>query len=1640
MTIFTKPDHQTGSFNPLALKRFKKILKWFFLSLLFLVIAAYIFIQTPFGQNWIAKEVTKKLSKNLDTKVTVKHVSFSLLNNMHLEGLLVEDRLGDTILYAGDAKVRITDWFIFKKEAELKYIGLNNAIIKFQRFDSSGWRQQFLFDFFGSSKSSNKKEGGIKFNLKQADLKNITFIKKDKWLGDDLTITLSELNLEADKLSLSGNQYEINSLVLKNPVVNISNYKKLKPKDSLTIKDVIEEVVAPVNSTAKSKTLIKIGNLKIINGTFRTDKETARAPFNYFDGQHILFTNINADLANARFEGDTVFSTLTLAAKERSGLDVKNLSANVKLTPQGMSFDNLLLQTNRSTLRHYFAMSYDDMSDMGDFIHKVKMTAVFDSSYIDSDDIAFFAPNLKTWKKKISLKGKVRGQVDDLIGRDMLIQAGSSTLLNGDITLTGLPDINQTFIDFKANNFKTTYSDAIAIIPSLKKITNPRLSRIQYVNFAGSFTGFIRDFVTYGTIQTNLGTVKSDLNMKLPQGQAPVYSGKIETANFRLGEFLGDGNIGTVSLDATIKGIGFTEKNRNVLVDGSIAHIDYKNYRYKDIAIKGKLDKKMFEGVASIHDPNVDLQMDGKIDFNAKTPKFDLRSGITTIDLRKLGFTKDSVQFRGNLDVNFDGSSLENFVGRASISQAEIVNGSLRLPFDSLILNSVYENGVKKLTALANEFDATIEGDFKVNALPDAVTYLLNKYYPSYIKAPRKFPAGQNFTFDITTYYIDDYMQLLNKKLTGFNNSHFSGGLNTNTSELTLNISMPQYKFGQYNFDDVNIKAIGNSDSLYIVGETRNININDSLNIPFTQFTINAHNDISRVSIQTGANQTVEKADINAVVQTFADGVEINFEPSDFSINGKVWAINKDGVLRFRKNSPADGNLILSEGNQSIELVTERSTGGNWSNLKAKISNLNLGDIQPFILPMNRLEGLLSGNILIENPGGDIRISSSDIRTQHLRLDNDSLGEINASLSYEKLTKELNIKGSTANQEHNLAFDGKLFIGDKEKEKNNKIALKAKMFEIKILERFLGTLFSDMQGFLTGDIDLEGAFNRLAITGKGKLQNAGLRVNFTQCFYKIKDTEISLTPEEINLDGIVLTDTATKNPIYIRGGIEHNSFRNMFYNLDITTRKPGTTGDASNKPVLLINTTYKDNKQFYGKVFGTASLSLAGAQRDMFMTIDAAASEIDSSFITLPPAASRESGIAEFLVERKYGREMNDTDVAKNSNNITYDVRITANPAVNVTVQIDELTGDQVRGRGTGTLNIRSGTSAPLSLRGRFDIDEGDYLFTFQSLFKKPFKLRKGGNNFISWDGDPYKAQVNIDAYYEAVNVSFAPLADKLSLGNSGLATDRGNVYVLANMRGELFKPEFAFKLDFPETNRIKNDPSLALSVQQLESDVNEINKQVAFLIVLNSFAPPDINTDFFANTIRDGVTQSAYSSISGLLFNEINKAINNAFAKIFNNRVGFNLTSSLYNRNLLETNNSGLTPNLGINIPISITDRFSIKVGSTIDLGYEGSATNTTTSDVLRLLPDVSLEWLLNAKGTLRASIFYRENNDNLTATSNGNIGKARRVGANLSYRKDSDNFWGLFFRRKDKQVPLPTEPPPTTEIKKEEPILKAD
>jgi hypothetical protein len=756
-------------------------------------------------------------------------------------------------------------------------------------------------------------------------------------------------------------------------------------------------------------------------------------------------------------------------------------------------------------------------------------------------------------------------------------------------------------------------------------------------------------------------------------------------------------------------------------------------------------------------------------------------------------------------------------------------------------------------------------------------------------------------------------------------------------------------------------------------------------------------------------------------VQVYEDGVKIKFDTSSFALNGKTWTIDKNGELQFGKNSVALGQLFLHEGEQEIRLSTEPSVKGNWNDMNIVLKKVNIGDFSPFILPKNRLEGMASGKIKVEDPYKKFNVTAN-LRTDELRLDNDSLGSVTANADYNNETGELIANGKNLDPDHKMDFNLHLYLKDTANKFEDEINLDPDNYPVKILERFIGSLFSDLQGYATGKLKIIGEGDDRKYIGRARLHDAGLKVSFTKCFYKIEDTDIELKPTQIDLDGIILRDPVSGNPVYLNGNIQHHSFRDMFFDLTVSTRKPNTRGNENNKPVLLLNTTNIDNNQFYGKIKGTGSLSLTGHESEIYMKIDAIASSKDSSYITIPSTHSRESGIADFLVERKYGHELSDSAAKAKASNITYDADVTANPMVNFKIILDELTGDEIKGHGRGDLNIKSGSSEPLSLNGNFDIEDGNYFFTFQSFFKKSFEIKKGENNFIKWSGDPNKAKIHFDAVYKADKVSFAPLVISLQL-DPNISRARGDVYVVASLSNDLFKPDIKFSLDFPPSSPAVTDPTLAFNIRQIEKNPNDINKQVTYLIVFNSFAPSELGSAGTGTGINFG--EIATNTISGIFLGVINNELNKILSKLLKNdkyRVSF--TGSLYNRNLIDPNNKTAL-NLGSNVNVSIgrsffNDRFTINFGG----GFEAPLQQTNIQQTIQLLPDVTMEWLINQSGTIRASFFYRENTDYLTTTTSGGPGRARRYGGSIAYRTEFDKPGELFGKKKSsKKQKLPQQ-----------------
>src|SRR6185503_9564945 len=372
------------------------------------------------------------------------------------------------------------------------------------------------------------------------------------------------------------------------------------------------------------------------------------------------------------------------------------------------------------------------------------------------------------------------------------------------------------------------------------------------------------------------------------------------------------------------------------------------------------------------------------------------------------------------------------------------------------MVNSEYIDGVKNLTVRSNEIEGSIIGDFSLSELPNAFKLFLNKYYPAYITEPVNRIRDQSFTFNIKTNYVSDLLNLFDTTIQGFNNAEITGRLDTRQNQLELNTYVPAFAYKNLEFQNVNVKGNGSFQNLSISTTIDHLKVSDSLSFPFTQIDLFARNDSTNVRLITESdNKNIQGGSINALVRTFDDGFAVKFDTSNFVLNGKRWAIEENGELEMRSNKVSYGEIVLKESNQEVRIRTHPSDLGEGNDIKVDLKNFNIGDITTFFVKTNKIEGLVSGDITVEDPTKNFHVSS-DLVTEQLRVDKDSLGQIMVHADYSNTTGKLTANGKTMNPNEKLDFDMSLFLKNLPPDVNNVINVRAERYPVKIAERFIG--------------------------------------------------------------------------------------------------------------------------------------------------------------------------------------------------------------------------------------------------------------------------------------------------------------------------------------------------------------------------------------------------------------------------------------------------------------------------------------------------------------------------------------------------------------------------------------------------------
>jgi len=1523
--------------------------------------------------------------------VTVGGLQFRLLNKVGMQDVLVRDQQGDTLARIGELQLNVSDWFYFRDVNEIKYVGLKDVYARAYRGDSARWNYQFIIDYFSNDKPKQKSSSSFDFSLEEIDLENVRFVQLDLWRGRSMITGVQEMHVSVDKLDLANNKIIIDKVVAVHP-----EFRDLKRAGNWSAADSVKyyEAIAErakniiVDTSQAVPFTVVVNNVELKDGVLEfMNRPYAPSVEGSFDERDIIINDLSGKVENLVLKGDTVVAFAKgLQARERSGLTIKSLDTKFVMDPGKMEFNDLLLQINNSLLGPYYAMRYNSIDDMEDFVEKVRIEARFSNSRLSVKDLGYFTSYLQNHPQVVSLTGNAAGTVSDFVISDMQIGAGQS-LLTGRYSMKGLTDIDRTQIRFDSRNSRILLEDIRPWAPDLDIYTDPMLKKLGATNFDGIFEGTINAFRANGLLVSKAGKVNAKFSYNNSKGEEGGFVADIVDADIDGGYLLDIADLGRINFE----GAAYTNSGRSdaaLQIEGLIKSASYKNYPYQNVLLDGRLFGDSLIAGIDVDDENLSGSMVLNLNLAKKTSAYKASGNLNLANFKPLGFTKDSIVYQGVFDLDFRGTNVDNFVGYARLDQSSIFNGHDIVAFDSLVLNASFDTATQEriVGVHSNNIDVDIKGHYQLSTLHKTFQAYLAKYYPSLIKAPEGAKMDEAVEFSFRTRMVEPYLRLIDSNLTGFNNAALRGKIDVESKVLVLNANIPYGRYKNIQINSLVLGAAGTNDgTLAGLLQLGSLSFNDSLSFPQTRLVLNSNQDTTNLKLMTESAGVLGDAQIEADLITRSNGLEAKFYESSIIFNNKKWLLDEGAFIEVRDQYLIARGIKLTTQNSVIALQTTPSDHGNWNDLIIDSKDVSLNDFLPYFLPEPYIGAQITGRTIVENPLGK-PIIETKVMAKDLVFDQERIGdaEINAVINTiaGKVTGDLITRDSASTMTAKLNIS----LPDEENEKGViDVDLDVDQQQIKFLAGYLNVVFDEFEGLASGKMRIVGPLATPSFIGKLQLKEGVIVPGYTKVRYTVDSANLNFGDNYIDFGNMILRDDKGRRG-EVRGRFYHRFFDSLSFAIGVRT-----------DGMEVLNTRAADNELFYGKAVAKASFDLYGPVENMRIKVSGTPTDSSQLFIKLED--SRESDEADFIVFKQYGREI-ESLVDSTSNNIYIDIDLNANELAEVNVILDPFTNDVIRARGNGNIKISSSTLGATTMNGRYDIEDGYYNYSFQTLIRRPFHIRGDADNYIEWTGDATDAVLNLEADYEANNVSLRTLVSGdqgRTLLDQGAQNYQGDVTVKIYIKGLLSNTDISFGIDFPAGSLMRGNFSANEMLRRIEEDQSELLKQVTYLIVFNSFAPYQQTGGMQAPG-----ADLAINTVSELLSNEMSKILTNVLGQVFNDRsLNVDISTNFYNSAQLIDGNvvaSSSYDRFAVDFNLNksyLNNRIVVNLGSNFDAGI-----NSTTQSGISFLPDISVEFVLTQNRRLRFIIFKKDNLDF--------SGRRNRAGVSISWRKEYDHLFG--------------------------------
>ena len=1388
----------------------------------------------------------------------------------------------------------------------------------------------------------------------------------------DSLLYVHELVASIDSFSIKKQNFTFDQLTLNKTIVKIDidsagtpNYQFLA--DQFMTKDTLKTDSLNLNLALKKFEL----NESKLKYTYRDSSDIKQI---YLDDIFLGITDLEIN------EDKIAFHINRFLMNNQKDFSLNDFSAELEVFPDSVNVKKLHLQTLNSEITE--ANLRIDKSKLGPDLDYEKLKYYLDlkRSKISLKDLSQLVPAIRGMDENIEVMGQFSGTIADLKGKNIELSFGENTRLAFDLYLSGLPEIANTYMHIDLKQSFADLNDLISIkLPDnfpIEQIKIPSsLLDAGIIEYNGNFTGFLSDFVAYGTFRSKWGVLTTDLSFVPTNENKLKINGRLKTVNFQLGQLVQTDLLNLITFNGDIQGLlNQQTQDFKATVSGKIDSVFVNNYQYKNVQLNGDILNKKFDGSLVANDPNLKFHFDGKFDLNVPVPVFNFNILVEKADLKAINlvdtYEKSEISFA--LNANFTGNNIDNLAGSIHFTEGNFRNENGELIFDNFDLKTYNEN--EPVLEIRSDFlDADIRGQYQLHNLHNTIKEIIIHFLPSCGLTYPALRSQNNFDFKFILKDINRFTQVLVPDLK-MNPAEIVGSINSDKNTLTLNATFPEIQYQSTVFHKFTVN-IDTDSKFNMRNKIEEIGIGDQFKVYNLSLISDAAGDVLESKMAwTNYGSVSYSGSVNTSAKFSAQKnyphVDISVKPSRLFLADSLWQINS-ALITVDSSVVKINKLKLWNKNQSVTadgIIDKSQT----NKLNIYFDQIDLSSLNRLIAEDLELKGELDGNLSVF----DIYQRSlflTDLKIADLSLLGQSIGDASVQSRWDPDAEEINAELLVkSDQKISLQAFG-IYNPGKD---SLSIDTNFDHFSILILQPLLGSSFANIHGNATGKVRISGSPEHIMHNGALYASNAGLMLSDMQVNYNLSDS-VRFSGDKIIFPDIEISDDYGNTGIF-SGSIQHQSFSKMIYDMSVKSKR-----------IMVINTTPDVNEQFYGKMFGSGVVKITG--KGITVLIDGVARTEKGTDMNIALETTSDAQEYDFLTFITHGFHL-----PVESNYIPYDdsdlqmkFNVVITPEAKVQLVYNSKIGDVIKSQGSGTMQVLIDNNNNILLYGEYTVEQGDYLFTLQNVINKRFEIQQGGT--IEWNGDPFDATLNLNAIYRlkaSLSELFANTYENVDL------SQRLPVLCKIALSKSISNPDIKFDIELPTAeDRIKDE------VRQFISSDEDMNKQILSLLVLGKFYTPEYLRGSYSAVNNNVVGSTASELASNQLSNWLSQ-ISNDFDVGVNYRPGNQITND------------------EVELALS-TQMFNDRVSINGNIGNNSSQRSNANNNGLVGDADINVKLTNNGKLQLKA---YNHSNNNLIYETS-----PYTQGVGVSYREDFNDFNELWQKVKNifhlrKRVPQST------------------